>query len=297
LAGSTTATASDTANAIQSIIKLIQIGSDPAEGELIYRRIGCAQCHAIGGAGGKLGPDMSSLGASAPLDYIIESVLAPAAKVKEGYHAFSFSLKDGSQMIGIPTRETATEQFIRPGPVPEIPVQKSAIVRKENIGSLMPPGLSDALKPVERRNLFAFLGELGKPGAFDASKGNVARIWWLHGDKTAALSGAETPISAQTLVDGRLLRDLLATPAQLAAAGSELYATAKLDAANATTKPLVISGAKSAWLDGKPLPLTAEGHATVAIPAGAHRLVVQLDPKSLPETLKAQCDDVRFLGE
>ncbi|MEY5009157.1 MAG: hypothetical protein RLZZ253_296, partial [Verrucomicrobiota bacterium] len=28
-----------------------------------------------------------------------------------------------------------------------------------------------------------------------------------------------------------------------------------------------------------------------------HRLVVQLDPKSLPETLKAQCDDVRFLGE
>lgn len=297
LAGSTTASTSDTASAIKSIIGLIAVGADPAEGELVYRRIGCAQCHAIGGAGGKLGPDMSSLGASAPLDYIIESVLAPAAKVKEGYHAFSFALKDGSQMIGIPTRETATEQFIRPGPVPEIAVQKSAIVRKENVGSLMPPGLSDALKNVERRNLFAFLGELGKPGAFDASKGNVARVWWLHGDRNAALSGTDSPINAQTLVDGRLLRDLLSTPAQLAASGSELYATAKLDAANATTKPLVISGAKSAWLDGKPLSLTAEGQATVSIPPGAHRLVVQLDPKSLPETLKAQCDDVRFLGE
>ena len=46
------------------------------------------------------------IGASAPLDYIIESILNPAAKVKEGYHAFSFAMKDGSEAIGIPSRET-----------------------------------------------------------------------------------------------------------------------------------------------------------------------------------------------
>jgi putative heme-binding domain-containing protein len=296
LAGGTAASPQSTAASVEAMIKTIASGADPAEGELIYRRIGCIQCHAIGGAGGKLGPDMSSLGASAPLDYIIESVLEPAAKVKEGYHAFSFSLKDGSQMIGIPSRETASEQFIRPGPVPEIPVQKAQILKRENVGSLMPPGLVDSLKAVERRNLFAFLGELGKPGAFDASKGNVARIWWLHSDRAAALSGTDSPFSAQTLVDGRLLRELLAPMASLAG-GSDLYATAKFEASGPTRQPLILSGTKAAWLDGAPLSLDPSGHSTTSIPAGPHKLVVQLDPKALPELLKAQCNDARFLGE
>ena len=30
---------------------------------------------------------------------------------------------------------------------------------------------------LERIDLFRFLSELGKPGAFDATKGNVARVW------------------------------------------------------------------------------------------------------------------------
>src|SRR5436309_525593 len=81
-------------------------------------------CHAIGGAGGKLGPDFTSLGASAPIDYIVESVLDPTAKVKEGYHAFAFTMNDGAQAIGVPSRETAAEQFIRPGPGPEVALAK-----------------------------------------------------------------------------------------------------------------------------------------------------------------------------
>ena len=130
---------------INGLIASIRGGADPAEGELAYRRNGCAVCHAIGGAGGKLGPDLSSIGASAPLDYLIESVLNPAAKVKEGYHAFAFSMKNGTTMVGIPARENATELFIRPGPGVEMPILKTDIVKRENIGSLMPAGLVDAM--------------------------------------------------------------------------------------------------------------------------------------------------------
>ena len=48
---------------------------DPSRGEEIYRRaqLGCVTCHAIGGAGGKVGPELTSLGASAPLDYIMRA--------------------------------------------------------------------------------------------------------------------------------------------------------------------------------------------------------------------------------
>ena len=52
---------------------------DAARGEAVFRRadIGCFKCHAIGGAGGQLGPDLGSIGASSPVDYLIDSMLEP----------------------------------------------------------------------------------------------------------------------------------------------------------------------------------------------------------------------------
>jgi len=60
---------------------------DAARGEAVFRRkeLSCFQCHAIGGAGGQVGPDFMSLGASAPVDYLVESILVPDAKQKEGF--------------------------------------------------------------------------------------------------------------------------------------------------------------------------------------------------------------------
>lgn len=270
---------------IAALIVNIKKGADPADGEMHYRKNGCTICHAIGGAGGKLGPDLSSLGASAPLDYVIESVLNPAAKVKEGYHGFSFKMKDGSQMIGIPARETATELFIRPGPGVELPLIKANIVNRENIGSIMPAGLVDGLTGVARRNLFAFLGEIGKPGIFDASKGNVARLWVFDDQPPGALakSAAATPV--YTLINGQLPKEF--NPGRL-------YASARLTAAATTAKPLILTGVKAAWLDGKPLEIKA---GTVATPmaAGNHELTVEVD-RNAPY-FKAQCDDASFLGD
>jgi hypothetical protein len=52
---------------------------DATRGEQVYRRkeLQCLACHAVGGAGGLVGPDMTSLGASAQPDYIVESLLIP----------------------------------------------------------------------------------------------------------------------------------------------------------------------------------------------------------------------------
>ncbi|HVV00105.1 MAG TPA: PVC-type heme-binding CxxCH protein, partial [Verrucomicrobiae bacterium] len=59
---------------------------DPARGERIFRRadMACIKCHSIGGVGGKVGPDLTSVGASAQPDYLVESVLYPNRKIKEG---------------------------------------------------------------------------------------------------------------------------------------------------------------------------------------------------------------------
>ena len=52
-------------------------------------------------AGGLLGPNLVSLGSAAPVDYIIESMLEPSKKIKEGYNMTIATMKDGQIMAGM----------------------------------------------------------------------------------------------------------------------------------------------------------------------------------------------------
>jgi putative membrane-bound dehydrogenase-like protein len=299
--GKTATTPRDLAAEIAGMVKAVQSGADPAQGELVYRRLGCALCHSIGGAGGKLGPDLSTIGASAPLDYIVESVYDPNAKIKEGFHAFAYTMKDGSQFTGIPTRETATEQFIRPGPVPEIPLIKANIVKRELVGSLMPGGLADALPFVEKRSLFAFLSQLGRPGPFDASKGSVARLWRIYPGSQAADAEHAEKVDQQpvlyTLVDGRLPREqFTASLAPLNVPGDSIVATTQFQLAAAGKTRLDLTGVSKAWLDGQALAIASEPNPVAELSAGTHTLAVQFDAKSLPEVFRVEIPSATFLG-
>ncbi len=285
----------------EATAELVKRDGDPARGEEVYRRatLLCTTCHAIGGAGGKVGPELTSLGASAPLDYIIESVLAPAAKVKEGFNALSVTLKDGTAAIGIPSRETTDEIFLRTVTGQEIAVVKENITSKEFVGSIMPAGLAEQLQPREQLDLYAFLSQLGKPGAFDASKGNVARYWALadgvDATKPADEGSPHTP--AYTLVDGRLTSDLLRSAAtQISAGDATITATARFELPAAGPAHLHLTGAPLAWLDGKELSVI-QGEVTVpGLAAGTHALAVQIDPRHLPEVLRLECPEAHFLG-
>jgi putative heme-binding domain-containing protein len=275
---------------------------DPARGEEIYRRASllCVSCHAIGGAGGKVGPELTSLGASAPLDYIIESVVAPAAKVKEGYFAVSATLKDGNVVVGIPVRENAQELFLRNAVGQDTPVVKANIATKEVIGSIMPAGLDLQLQPREKIDLYAFLSRLGKPGGYDASKGNVARYWALNPGNLWDAKGAQQPVTetpAYTLVDGRLTRDLLTSSLQLfPTAGESVIAIAHFQVPAAGTINLKLVGGSEVRLDGKPVSLPADKPMPVTLTAGEHTLGVRLKTKQLPEVLRLECAEARFLG-
>ncbi len=47
--------------------------------------LACVKCHAVGGQGGTVGPELSSVGAKYPKDEVIQSVLYPSAKISSGY--------------------------------------------------------------------------------------------------------------------------------------------------------------------------------------------------------------------
>jgi putative heme-binding domain-containing protein len=168
---------------LKQLVADVAAKGDPVRGEAIYRRkeLSCVSCHAIGGSGGKVGPDMTSIGASAPIDYLVESVWFPNKKIKEGYHAVSVETKDGEEYSGVLVLDGNQQIVLRDATGKEIAIARNNVAERR-IGtlSLMPAGLIDNLAPQERIDLFRFLSELGKPGPFDATRGNIARTWRIR---------------------------------------------------------------------------------------------------------------------
>ena len=162
LCGEIAAAVTMTAEGMKQLALLAEKSGDPHRGEAIYRRsnLACITCHAIGGAGGKVGPDMTSLGASAPLDYIVESLFDPNAKIKEGYHSVIVATDDGQLVTGIEVKSDDTETVIRNADGKLIRIPDDEIEGKKNGKSIMPTGVIDGLIEQEKLDLIAFLGKL-----------------------------------------------------------------------------------------------------------------------------------------
>lgn len=295
---------------LQRLVVDVSKAGDASRGEQVYRRQGlsCVGCHAIGGAGGMVGPDLTSIGASAPVDYLIESIWFPNRKIKEGYHSILLETKDGQEVSGVLVREGDAEVVVRTASNQELAVPKQNIQERRAAGSLMPAGLIDYLAPQERLDLFKFLSELGKPGRFDASRGNVARYWKARpGIHTLEQFGEAEFVSSDlkqkewvpltSLVDGRVHFDDLQNiwREKWWASVPGVYVATRLQVPEDGRVEFKLEGAKTAavWLDGK---VVAPGEAiAVVLPAGMHQLVVRLDSRQLPETFRVESSGGTFL--
>lgn len=147
-------------------------------GESVFRKSNCVSCHAIGGAGGLMGPDLSSLGTSSTVEAIIRSMLFPAESIKEGYELQRIVKKDGSVMMGYMVSNGSSEIVLRDLSGKEVSVAESQIDVLEKIpGSLMPPGLTAGLEKQEFINLVGFLSKLGESGQFRVPNERFVRRW------------------------------------------------------------------------------------------------------------------------
>jgi putative heme-binding domain-containing protein len=168
------------AEEMEAMINAVAKEGNALRGEAVYRRkqLLCATCHAIGGAGGVVGPDMISLGASAPVDYIIDSLLEPNKKIKEGYHMSMVTRKNGEIAAGAVVREDDNEVVLRDAAGKEIGVPTSDVASREvSPVSMMPAGLTATLRRDEFVDLVRFLSALGKEGGMRVSTKRLVRRW------------------------------------------------------------------------------------------------------------------------
>ncbi len=295
---------------IQRVATLARLVGDPARGELVYRRaeLRCVACHALGGAGGKVGPDLTSIGSSAPIDYLAEALYMPNNKIKEGFHSVVLATKDGRSHTGILVRETAREVVLRDANDKEIAVPKNSIEERGQGSSLMPSGLVDTLFEGERHDLLRFLSELGKPGPFDAAKNQAPRLWrvlTLGAADAAGVARAQqgddrltgwSPLPAT--VQGALLKQEVQAVAQTSRVTAPVvFAATRFEVAKAGRIHFRLETAASLalWIDGKPV--TAAPEIQLDLAPGVHTLVLKLDRGRMPEGLVVRSADVAFRAD
>jgi putative heme-binding domain-containing protein len=188
--------------AMQEIVSEVSTKGNAQRGELIYRKsaLQCINCHALGSAGGIIGPDLVSLGASAPVDYIVESLIEPGKKIKEGYATAMIQTKDGGNQTGFLAREDDKEIHIRDSVGVTKKFPRDQVTKKEVIPvSLMPAGLTASLRRDEFIDLVRFLSELGKEGSYKIQEDGIIRQW-----ESCASVESDTWLPLTTFVNGRL---------------------------------------------------------------------------------------------
>jgi putative heme-binding domain-containing protein len=283
---------------------------DPARGEAIYRRkdLACLKCHAIGGAGGQVGPDLSSIGASAPVDYLIDSLLQSNKAVKENYHSLLITTTKGQQYSGIKVRETDTELVLRDAEDREVAIPIKDIDERSPGGSLMPDGLTDTLTRGELLDLVRFLSELGKVGPFAIGPQRVVRRWQaLEPTREARRflhlgGGLSTPAKDERGLQWNPVYSTVAGELPLADApsfslGKDKHPVSLIRCQVDVTTPgpflvrLNDTNGLKLWIDQNPVGV--KGALEVNLPVGMHTLTFIVDREERREGLRCEVQDKR----
>jgi len=162
-----------------AILADVQTKGNPARGETVFRLKSsqCLDCHAIAGAGGRVGPGLESIGASAPLDYLLDSLVDPNKAVKEGYHSLTVATADGRVTNGLKVRQTVDELVLLGADGREHALALAEVEDQRPGLSLMPAGLTELWTHDELVDVVRFLSELGKLGPYAVGQARVVRRW------------------------------------------------------------------------------------------------------------------------
>ena len=142
---------------------LAQAGN-PQRGREIFadiKGVGCIKCHAVGGVGAKIGPDLAGIGTRYPRAELIRSVLEPSNRVAAGYQVTTIVTDAGKVYSGIVKTDgqDVVELVDVEGRVTSIPTD-TIDQRSPSSLSLMPSGLKDGLTPENFADVIAYLESL-----------------------------------------------------------------------------------------------------------------------------------------
>jgi len=164
----------------------VAMGDSTQGREIFNGKAGCADCHMVLGHGGVLGPDLSRVGASRSVAYLIDSIRQPNKDLSTGitdpnnhyglalvYDTVTVVNADGTKLTGVAKNEdTYSVQLISTDQKLHLLLKKDVREVTHERRSLMPPYSEDALDGPQLQNLIAYLETLrGEDNANMPSRG------------------------------------------------------------------------------------------------------------------------------
>tara|TARA_R100001132_G_scaffold27461_1_gene33817 strand:+ start:5750 stop:8893 length:3144 start_codon:yes stop_codon:yes gene_type:complete len=130
------------------------------EGRKIFfgKKAACSGCHAVENSGGKVGPDLTKIGAIRTGTDLLEAIALPSASFARGYRSYLVVTDAGRIYTGVISRESTDTVYLRTADLSEVRIARDEIeVMKESPTSIMPKGLEQRLSQQEIRDLLAYL--------------------------------------------------------------------------------------------------------------------------------------------
>ena len=123
----------------------------------------CSKCHTVNGRGGRIGPDLSSIGRSSSREKLIDSILEPGKEVAPQFTTWNMLDTDGVVHSGMIVHENKGKTVLGDAEGKLIDLETIDIdVRTPLRTSIMPEKLEDRMTVREFRDLLAFLQSLGR---------------------------------------------------------------------------------------------------------------------------------------
>ena len=131
---------------------------DAAQGELLFQKRACVQCHSSRGA---LGPDLQGSATRFSRDDLFTAIVLPNRDVSPRYQTTLIETKDGRIFTGMLVYEAIDGVVIRNAANQTFRIEVAQIEsRKPLSSSLMPGGLLKDLSPSDYADLYAYLRTL-----------------------------------------------------------------------------------------------------------------------------------------
>jgi putative heme-binding domain-containing protein len=144
---------------LEQMLGAMQPG-DVRRGQQVFNstRAACLSCHAIGYAGGRIGPDLTRIGEVRTDRDLLEAIVFPSASFARGYEPVTVRLKDASVVNGALRSESGEDIVVMTTDSREMRIARREIVQLQpGSVSLMPQGLDEQMTPGELADLIAFL--------------------------------------------------------------------------------------------------------------------------------------------
>jgi putative membrane-bound dehydrogenase-like protein len=119
----------------------------------------CVRCHAVGGAGGTVGPPLDHIGGKLGREQILEALIEPGKRIAPGYGSVTLTLKDGQVVSGLLKEENRNYLLLGTSDAEPMRIPVSRIAKRENAMSAM-PAMGKMISRRELRDLIQYLANL-----------------------------------------------------------------------------------------------------------------------------------------